>query len=183
MQQVPMRKAKNCRICHSQFFPLSTMSRTCSIPCALTDNAHKKVKAFDAVTRERKRAIKTRQQWLQEAQKSFNAYIRARDRGLPCISCGALTGQFHAGHYRPTSTQSVLRFNEFNVNAQCATCNNHKSGNLTGYRIGLIGKIGTTLVEWLDLDHKGDRPDIEQLKWIKKHYQQKTKELHHARAN
>ena len=49
-----------------------------------------------------------------KAQKVFNAYIRKRDEGLPCISCG--TGQpQHAGHYFSAGHNSKLRFEERNV--------------------------------------------------------------------
>ena len=32
----------------------------------------------------------TRGQWITKAQASFNAYIRARDAGKPCICCGRM---------------------------------------------------------------------------------------------
>jgi hypothetical protein len=36
-------------------------------------------------------------------------------------------------------------------------------------------------VEWLDRDHDGERPDIEQLKWIKAHYKKQAAELTKAK--
>jgi hypothetical protein len=78
---------------------------------------------------------------LEQTQKVFNAYIRNRDQGKPCISCGSNQGN-QAGHYFPVKGFSVLRFNEYNVNLQCAACNMYKHGNQAMYRIGLVQRIG-----------------------------------------
>ena len=84
-----------------------------------------------------------------KAQKVFNAYIRKRDEGLPCISCG--TGQpQHAGHYFSAGHNSKLRFDERNVAGQCIRCNYFLHGNQTGYRKGLINRIGLCEVERLE---------------------------------
>ncbi|EOX5450526.1 recombination protein NinG, partial [Escherichia coli] len=39
----------------------------------------------------RKLALKPRSYWIKQAQQAVNAFIRERDRDLPCISCGTLT--------------------------------------------------------------------------------------------
>lgn len=84
-----------------------------------------------------------------KAQKVFNAYIRKRDEGLPCISCG--TGQpQHAGHYFSAGHNSKLRFDERNVGGQCLRCNYFLHGNQLGYRKGLIQRIGLKEVEQLE---------------------------------
>jgi hypothetical protein len=78
---------------------------------------------------------------LEQTQKVFNAYIRNRDQGQSCISCGSNQAN-QAGHYFPVKGFSVLRFNEYNVNLQCAACNMYKHGNQAMYRIGLVQRIG-----------------------------------------
>lgn len=168
-------KLKKCRVCREEFKPFSTTATTCSIRCALNLLNRKKIQAYNAETKRRKAQIRTHSEWVAITQAAFNKYIRVRD-GNYCISCGKTTGQFHAGHYRPTSTQSALRFNEVNVHSQCAACNDHLSGNLTPYRINLIKKIGITLVEWLDKDHTGDRMTIEELKWLRSYYSRRARE-------
>jgi hypothetical protein len=73
----------------------------------------------------------------------FNMFIRLRDKDLPCISCGQplpFIGS-HAGHFVP-STYTVHRFNEFNVNKQCPSCNLFRHGNLISYFIGMERKYG-----------------------------------------
>ena len=84
--------------------------------------------------------LKSRAEWAREAQSAFNSFIRLRDADLPCVSCGRYHGgQYHAGHYLSVGAHPELRFNELNVNKQCAPCNTHLSGNAVRYRVGLIG--------------------------------------------
>ena len=76
-----------------------------------------------------------------DVQKVFNAYIRQRDEGKPCISCGKVT-KLQAGHYYPVSTHQGLRYNEDNVHGECARCNCFDEGHLINYRENLIERIG-----------------------------------------
>lgn len=128
------------------------------------------------IARER---LKTRKEWEKEAQIAFNAYIRARDAGLPCISCGCHDGQGkrNAGHYRPAGINTALRFDERNCNGQCERCNTYLSGNLSNYRAGLLVKIGAAELEELDSSHDIKRWTIDELKEIKAEYKAKLKEL------
>jgi hypothetical protein len=122
--------------------------------------------------------IKTKAQWMKEAQAAFNKWIRKRDEELPCISCGKFhQGQYHAGHYRTTKASPELRFEPDNVHKQCSVCNNYLSGNIVGYRIGLQFRIGTPRVEWLEGPHEPKKYSVEDLKLIKAHYAKLSKEM------
>jgi len=104
---------------------------------------------------------------LEKTQKVFNAYIRARDKELGCISCGAEVEQ--AGHYHSQGHHSALRFNPINTNGQCRRCNMFLHGNLIKYRQGLVDRYGEMVV--LDLEDianknrlkKWSRDELEQL--------------------
>ncbi len=92
---------------------------------------------------------------IKDAQQVFNKYIRTRDSEdgwFTCISCGqTLTiDKMNAGHYAPVKSSSALRFNEYNVNGECAWSNGFDEFHLIGYRKNLINKIGLEMVEWLD---------------------------------
>ena len=93
---------------------------------------------------------------LEKTQKVVNAYVRKRDEGLPCISCGS-TNANQAGHYFPVKGHSALRFNEWNINLQCASCNMYKHGNQAMYRIGLVEKIGEKAVKELEFEAVNNR--------------------------
>ena len=113
-----------------------------------------------------------------EAQKAFNAYIRYRDRNLPCVSCDKPNDgshQRHASHYRSVKACSALRFNEMNVHASCMQCNSHMSGNITEYRIRLIKKIGLEMVAWIESQNKVTRYTCEELKNIELKYKKMIK--------
>jgi hypothetical protein len=135
------------------------------------------------VIRLRKEALKTRSDWMKEAQRAFNAFVRARDQvaGYPCISSGRpldWSGNgVDAGHYRSVGSAPHLRFNEDNCHAQSKHDNQWKSGNAVDYRINLIKRIGLERVEALEADNEPRKYRIHELKEIIETYRRKTKEL------
>jgi hypothetical protein len=115
--------------------------------------------------------IKSRSDWLKEAQVAFNAWIRERDKDLPCISCQRHhKGQYHAGHYRSVGACPELRFEPLNVHKQCSACNNYKSGNILEYRLNLIAKIGQEKVDWIEGKHDPVKYTVEDLREIRDRY-------------
>ncbi len=84
-----------------------------------------------------------------KAQTVFNKWIRERDNGQPCISCGSGTG-CQAGHFYSAGHYNALRFTEDNCHLQCVRCNHFLSGNLNNYRINLEKKIGKEKLRKLD---------------------------------
>jgi hypothetical protein len=177
-------KQKTCKECGKKFTPLKPLQSVCDFKCAvlfgirkMAKDEEKRKNVVKRELREQKEKLKTRQDWLKEAQKAFNAWIRCRDKNDACISCTRWhTGQYHAGHYRTTKAAPELRFNELNVHKQCSVCNNHMSGNIIEYRKYLIEKIGIEKVEWLEGKHEAKHYSIEDLKEIKETYKLKLKE-------
>lgn len=178
-------KTTRCKFCRKLFDEPRYFPQWCSEDCGaelgmrklakIKKSQEAKQRKADSVKRE---AIKSRSDWLREAQTSFNAFIRARDADLPCISCGRHhTGQYHAGHYLSVGARPELRFVEANVHKQCSACNNYLSGNIVLYRIALIEKIGQEMVDYLEGPHAAKKYTIEQLKAIKMNYAAWTKEL------
>lgn len=175
-------KHKFCKVCRTAFTPTRSLQVVCSGNCALTfivatrKAKQEKDKRKDIKT-ERER-IKTRSDWLKDAQAVFNQYIRLRDSGKPCISCQRHhSGQYHAGHYRSVGACPELRFEELNVHLQCSVCNNHKSGNILEYRINLIKKIGQDAVDWLEGKHDPKKYTIDEIKQIISIYREKVKQV------
>ena len=153
------------------------MQNVCSPICATRlVKAAKKEEAER--TKARKAAIKSRAAWAREAQAAFNAWVRARDAGMPCISCQRHhTGQYHAGHYLSRGARPELAYEPDNCHKQCAPCNTHLSGNVALYRVNLIKLIGLDRVEWLEGPHPAKHYSIEDLKDIKETYKRKLKEI------
>ncbi|NIF28359.1 ninG protein [Pantoea sp. Tr-811] len=192
-------KPKKCKApgCDQRFKPAMSTQTVCSIACALAMSKDSKVQkvAARAITKqarqelqERREKLKSKGDHLREAQASFNAYIRERDRlaGYRCISSGRQLdwngNAVDAGHYRSTGAAPHLRFDENNCHAQSKHDNRYLSGNVADYRIGLIKRIGLDAVEALERDQSVRRYTIEDLQAIKALYRQKLKELRRAAA-
>lgn len=153
-----------------------------TMECALDYQAQKREKArkkaFNAETKVMREKVKTRSEWAKEAQAAFNKFIRLRDAGQPCISCGRYhQGQNHAGHYKSVGSSPELRFDESNCHLQCAPCNNHLSGNIANYRPNLVIKIGQEAVDRIEGPHEPKKYSIDDLKAIKAKYKEKAKQL------
>ena len=173
----PASRPKECKQCGSSFTPARPMQNVCSPICARRlVNAAKKEEAER--TKARKAAIKSRAAWARETQAAFNAWVRARDADMPCISCQRHhTGQYHAGHYLSRGARPELAYEPDNCHKQCAPCNTHLSGNVALYRVNLIKLIGLDRVEWLEGPHPAKHYSIEDLKDIKETYKRKLKEI------
>lgn len=181
---VQVMNPKRCKYCRAQFNPFRPLQIVCSHGCALSlitqkreKEERKKAQEQRKTYREAKERIKSRGEWLKEAQTAFNSWIRARDDGQPCISCGSFTGKKNAGHYRSVGSSPELRFEPLNVWLQCEKCNSYLSGNLISYRINLIARIGQCKVEWLEGKHDPKKYTIEELKQIKAKYLKLAREI------
>lgn len=186
-------RRKRCPSCRVMFTKARDSQAVCGeIECAIAYGKSEKGRAIagkvlaEVGRREikvRKEKLKNRADHLKDTQVAFNAWIRARDADLPCISCGRHhEGQYHAGHYRTVGANPELRYEPLNAWKQCAPCNNHLSGNLINYRISLLQRIGEEKVTWLEGPHEAKKYTVEELKAMTADYRAKTKELKRAAA-
>jgi len=185
-----MTKPKVCKVCRQDFTPTKPMQRVCSGDCAISLAVSTRGKAEKvAKVKERKEdkakreSMKTRADYIKEAQKAFNLYVRTRDAKKPCICCGkplaveAVGGGFDCGHYRSVGSAPHLRFDERNVHGQTKQCNRWGAGRAVDYRLGLIARIGLEAVEALEADQAPRKYTIEELQAIKKHYAALAREI------
>ena len=194
-QKQPRPKKCKAPSCGLKFQPERQMQETCCIKCAieLTNLKRTKKAAKDAADVSKKeRAAKReaskkkaefydndRSHQLKLTQSAFNAWVRFRDSGKPCVSCDkpdSGTHQRHASHFRSVGACAELRFNSLNVHTSCSVCNNHLSGNIAGYRPRLIDKIGLDLVEWLEGQHEPKKYTCDQLREIRAYYAKLTRQ-------
>jgi len=136
-------------------------------------------KAFKSDLRQK---LKTLSEYEAEAKKSFQKWVRLRDKDLPCISCNKSKPNDEAGgHYFSAGMYSGLMFDERNCHKQCNTyCNKYLSGNLLEYRKGLINRFGFQFVNQLEVDStifRDRKYTKSELIEIKKKYDLKIKEL------
>lgn len=127
----------------------------------------------------------TRSNLMRKADEAFSLFIRTRDsqafdgRAFRCISCGRPLPieQADCGHFINRQHMS-LRFSELNCNAQCRKCNRFMEGNFSGYRQGLIQKIGEQKVVLLEAQKYVENKITNfELDIIAKHYKEETKKF------
>ena len=136
-----------------------------------------KQKQWKAKKTRLKKELMSLQDWLKLAQMTFNKYIRHRDKGMSCISCGNEPKKANAGHYFSQGGHSNVRFNEDNVHLQCEHCNSYLSGNLLNYRIGIEKRIGTARLIVLEvIAHETKKWTVQELNEIIETYKKKLKD-------
>jgi hypothetical protein len=180
-------KPKRCSCCKAVFTPLRSMQKVCGPRCAvawakkLADQKIARAKREERKSlREALEKAKTRGTHLKEAQAAFNAYVRERDFGLTCISCGlapkqVFGGAVDCGHYRSTGSAAHHRFNLKNCAAQCVKCNRFLGSNSVEMRKGMIARFGIEAIEALEADQKPRKFDIEYLTRIKQIFRKKAR--------
>lgn len=183
--QPPKMRTRKCAIkaCRKPFPPRSMTHKCCSEDCAAE---HVKLEREKKDRQERQKglqALKTKRDYIKEAQVAFNAFIRLRDQlaGYACISSGRPLdwsgNAVDAGHYRSVGSAPHLRFNEDNCHAQSKHDNQWKSGNAVDYRLGLIARIGLSRVEALESNNIVRKWSIEELIALRDHYRAKVRQM------
>jgi hypothetical protein len=150
-------------------------------------------KAERAETRRRKEAAKTRRDLRPVAQDAFNAWVRARDAALPCVSCGATNppmkpgGQWDAGHFLGRGAYPELAFNEDNCHKQCKSCNagggkfSHKARTVNDkYREELLRRIGPDRLAALEGPHPPAKLGEDDYRQITATYRARVKAMKEA---
>lgn len=181
-------RVPKCQVCKAEYVKRQPGQKVCSPRCALSLVALNRKSKERKETRIAKINLKSRTDWIKDAQTAVNAYIRARDENKYCISCGTHLvkvgrpgGDYDAGHYRSRGNAPHLRFDERNIHGQCKKCNRYASGAAAEYRLGLIERIGLAAVEELEADQEPRKWSVDELKDIVKQYKEKLKQLKHER--
>ena len=175
---------KTCKRCKEPFKAYNTIQKhcvSCSIEIAKEKQQAKANKEWRAKKKKLKEGLKTRSQKINDARKIFQQFIRARDKNLPCISCGTETSTYwDAGHYLKAELYTGLIFNEDNCHKQCRKCNSYLGGNEIEYRISLEDRIGKQRLKTLEDSRNALRSYVwedSELEEIKKKYKNLLKSL------
>mgnify|MGYP001122444854 CR=1 FL=1 len=176
-----------CKVCKSDYSKYNTTQIVCGWKCALEWNKIKAEKEYKKETARMRKEFKDNDKphQMKLTETACNAYIRARDKGQPCISCGTVNPNilYSAGHYKTVGSSISLRYNPANIHLQCLkNCNKERSGNIAEYRPRLIEKIGLRHVEWLESEEAQAAQNwtIEDLKEIREWFKQQTRLLQSA---
>ncbi|WP_299074932.1 recombination protein NinG [uncultured Paraglaciecola sp.] len=189
MTAQPKPRRRKCKVkdCGQWFQPFNSFQSWCSDACGYQLSLEKLAKKKAKEQREERASLnkakaerirmkrdfraKDKPHQTKLTQQVFNRWVRLSDTSGECISCGITYGQAHAGHYRSIGSAPELRFEPLNCHLQCQQCNTSKSGNIKGYREGLIKRIGIEKVEWLEGPHEAKHYTCDDLIEIRAHYQ------------
>mgnify|MGYP000847680326 CR=1 FL=1 len=212
MAKLPRRKCAH-KSCRQWFHPVRDGQVVCSFECASAIGKEQTAKAREAAKqkdlqrqrtqekagRQRRKArlaeLRPNSYYKAQAQQAFNAYIRARDADLPCISCGETNppdlhgGQWDCGHFKTVGANPELRFEERNAHKQCKSCN-AGAGKYTAkeatvaqqYEAGLVARYGQDYVDWLNGPHEMTNYRREDFIRIRDEYRAKLKALKQQEA-
>jgi hypothetical protein len=178
-------RKKRCKQCSKQFVPFNSLQRVCSVGCAieLTKQIKKENDAtIDLLVKKKKERIALGT-ILGYTKTRVHQYIRLRDKGKPCISCGTeWKDDFQAGHFFSAGKYTSIKFDVHNINGQCVQCNLYKEGNFDAYSLNLPNRIGIANYNKLVKRAKNSVKTIkkynrEELKEIQNEIKRKTKEL------
>ena len=137
---------KKCKVCRKEFKPTySSVQMVCSPKCAIeyTKQKKKNNQVLDKAKKERndEKRLKTA---LKTTELAVHKYIRERDKGKPCISCGKpWQPTFQAGHLFSRKQYGGLKYHLDNIHGQCEYCNLRLEGNVTEYTLRLPERIGS----------------------------------------
>lgn len=178
--------------CGREFMPQRPMQAVCNPLCASRlVRARAAAKKAEERTRtgKQREAMKSLRELLAEAQTAFNAYIRERDAGLPCIDCGEPFepqkpgGSMDAGHFRARSVAPQLRFNEDNTFGQRKNCNRPGGTTYARFRAGVEGRIGLVRLAAIEADNTAHKWTKDEARTTRDTYRQKLKDLKKERQH
>jgi hypothetical protein len=137
-----------CKICKQEYTP----QRQAQPRCFSCIKQSEKDKRFTQLKKQIEKPLKQNPLKIKidERQKEVNAFVRQRDKGKPCISCGIMGVKLEAGHYISRARSSKMRYDLDNIHGQCWNCNNILHGNHEGFKKGLIERYGKEYLENLD---------------------------------
>lgn len=178
------RTCKN-RACRNKFVPARPLQVACCIGCAIIlskqkiqkDQAEQAKKERKADS-ERKKELKPLHYWAKRAEKACNAFIRVRDAGDPCISCGTYDApEWHAGHCYTVAARSDIRYHEDNIHLQCPKCNTYQGGMVGEYKKRVVSKIGQERFDALAYVNPAAKKTREYYQEVEAYYKAKLRAL------
>lgn len=187
-------KPKRCQECGQPFERRQLGQKVCSTACALLwASKHPEVieKVANASERLRKQRMRkekreglerlmTRSDHIKRTQKAVNLYVRTRDAGKPCFTCGAPDKagvKRDAGHWLSCGAHPAKRFDTRQIRAQCVWCNQHRSGAPLLFKEALIKELGAEIVADIEKPVPPAKWTIEELKSIETEHKAMTKAL------
>ncbi len=200
-----MKKCSSCKLPVDEWpiKPYSSLTKTCSVSCALDDIEKKKDKDFKQETRGMKKSFNLKDiNWQhKQCRRAFNMLRKLQelkwfsDRGLQpvCISCGGELGgdEWACGHFKTVGAQSALRYDPVNTYLQHnVRCNKNLSGDINGtatthgYKQGLVNRFGhevaSSIIEYCDRNTAPVKWDAEIMESWRKEWNKQIRSIENS---
>jgi hypothetical protein len=93
----------------------------------------------------------TKKNYKKKLDTIFSQFIRLRDRGKGCYTCGVQRTwkELQCGHFIPRQ-YLALRYDERNCHAQCYACNMLYNGQPSKYALRLMDEYGERIIAELE---------------------------------
>lgn len=167
------RKYGLCSSCYADFILNTDYGRTLLQKATIT--AIKPRMEMEKLREEKQKRDKLTTH-LKTTQKVVHEYVRKRDEGKPCISCGTQWHKdFQAGHYFKAELYTSLKFDLDNIHGQCIECNIRLDGNLNPYGINLPKRIGLDAFNRLKFRASQDKLQVK--KWTREELSEIRKKI------
>lgn len=169
-------KKKKCKECSQMFTPYTTTQMACSYKCEMSLKSKKAAERKVSKVEKAKNEYST---WMRSAVTVCHSYIRLRDKGKPCISCGKkFNNNFQAGHYFSGGGHKAVKFDEVNINGQCFECNSGSNFDHEAYANGIVERWGSDeMVCLLERAYDEKRWSKEELRSVVSYYKEKIKNM------
>jgi Bacteriophage Lambda NinG protein len=191
---ISLTKRYKCKACKEPYIKERVSQQVCGATCAIKlIELSRLKKARQAVARDKREtkakldAMAGKPELKKLLKTALHDYVRQRDYGKPCISCGGQIawgsgttgGVCDAGHYMSVGAHANLQFEPSNIHAQCKHCNSvkGKGGNYAEYRKGLIARCGLAHVEALECDNEPRKYSKDKLRELTVFYRAELKKL------
>jgi len=169
--KTPFRKHGLCMKCYAEFITETDAGKLIMQKAILKVQKPRIEAEAYASEYKSKNALKTAHT---NTRMQVHSFVRERDKGKPCISCGApWENSFQASHFYKSETFTTLKYNLDNINSSCVRCNLFLEGNFDNYSLILPSRIGqeryNALVELASIDkHQQKVWTLESLKEVRK---------------
>lgn len=122
---------------------------------------------------------KKRSYYVKRLDDVFSIFIRKRDDGKGCVTCGVVKPwkEMQACHYESRG-HIPTRWDERNVHSGCYSCNVMKKGNYTEYVLSMIRMYGGNILQDMhDKSRSGINTPTSDIKEMIDAYTDKVKEM------
>lgn len=157
-------KVRRCRQCKEYNIPKDAPSGQfcCGVECATAYAKKRSQRLRQKAEKHHKQEIRAQRSKFKAndlprqkalTQTAVNRLVNLLDMGKNCISSNKplpIGKPRNASHFKSVGSNSFLRYSLLNIHSARVHDNKYRSGNIEGYRKGLLDRYGQWILDYLD---------------------------------